>query len=111
MRHGQVTLTNVTLSDCLRFAYEITNDLQIAGPDWIRNTDVRFDIVAKAAPESPDSRLRLMLQNLLADRFKLVLHREQRPLSFLALAVGKNSVELQESQAGPDGSANRLCRA
>src|SRR5689334_749308 len=61
-RHGQVTLTNTTLSDCLRFAYEITNDLQIAGPDWIRNKDVRFDIVAKASPETPDSQLRLMLQ-------------------------------------------------
>jgi len=30
--HGKVTLTNVTLTECLRFAFKINNDGQIAGP-------------------------------------------------------------------------------
>ncbi|MGP8244377.1 MAG: TIGR03435 family protein [Bryobacteraceae bacterium] len=73
-RHGKVVLKNVTLSDCLRFAYGITNDAQIVGPDWIRDRDVRFDIMGKAAPDTPRERLLLMLQTLLIDRFKTRRH-------------------------------------
>jgi len=42
-RNGQVTMTNVTLSDCLRFAYSITNDAQIAGPETVIETLVTPD--------------------------------------------------------------------
>lgn len=87
--HGEVVLTNATLSDCLRFAYGITNDAQISGPDWIRNKDIRFDILAKASPETPRIQLLIMLQALLNERFHLVLHRELKELSYLALTVAK----------------------
>lgn len=99
-RHGQVTLINCTLSDCLRYAFTITSDAQLAGPDWIRNKDVRFDIQAKAPPETPDDQILVMLQNLLTERFKLVLHREPRELSYLALTVAKNGCKLQPAHDG-----------
>ncbi len=102
-RHGVLTLTNVTLSDCMRYAYGITNDAQISGPDWIRNKEVRFDIVAKSSPETPDDQLRLMLRTLLTERFKLVLHREPRELPYLALTVGKNGPKLVATNS-PDTS-------
>jgi uncharacterized protein (TIGR03435 family) len=89
-RNGEVKLTNTTLSDCLRYAYKITTDAQIVGPDWIRNKEVRFDILAKAPPQTPPDQLLLMLQTLLTERFKLVLHREPRDLPYLALTPGKN---------------------
>jgi uncharacterized protein (TIGR03435 family) len=94
-RHGQVALTNATLSDCLRYAFGITNDAQIAGPDWIRNKGVRFDIVGKASPETPVSELLLMLRTLLTERFKMVLHQESRELAFVALTIGKNGPKLK----------------
>jgi uncharacterized protein (TIGR03435 family) len=106
--HGQVTLTNVSLSDALKFAYGITNDVQISGPDWIRDKRVAFSIVAKAAPETPVSQLLLMLQSLLIERFKLALHREQRDLSVMALTVGKAGPTFQEAKDGSDGSTNTL---
>ncbi len=99
-RHGEVTLTNATLSDCLRYAYTITTDAQIAGPEWIRSKEVRFDIVAKASPGTPVEQLLLMLQNLLTERFKLVLRREPRELSYVALTVGRNGPKM--SRAKPD---------
>src|SRR5882724_2313597 len=55
--HGTVKLTNVTLAECLRFAFRINSDDQIAGPDWIKSTEALFDIVGKAAPETPISTL------------------------------------------------------
>src|SRR5438132_76417 len=39
---GTTKLTNVTLAECLRFAFKMTSDDQIAGPDWIKSTDALF---------------------------------------------------------------------
>src|SRR3954453_6720087 len=50
--NGEVTLSNARLSDCLKFAFGFTTDEQIAGPDWIKNKEVRFDIIAKAPRET-----------------------------------------------------------
>jgi uncharacterized protein (TIGR03435 family) len=108
IRHGEVTMTNVTLSDILRFAFGITNDEQISGPDWMRNKMVRFDILAKAPPDTPTDQLLLMLQTLLQERFKLAYHREQKVLSFLALEVGKNGSKIPEAQEGTDSSGNKF---
>src|SRR5437016_5829186 len=70
MRNGTMTLTNLTLTECIQFAYGIVSKDQIAGPDWIRSGDVQFDLVAKAPPDTREDQLRVMTQNLLADRLK-----------------------------------------
>lgn len=94
--HGKVTLTNATLSDCIKFAYSLSSDAQLSGPDWIRAGPERFDIVAQAPPDTPRERLFLMLQKLLADRLNLRMHREERQLSFVALVVAKGGAKLHE---------------
>ena len=86
-RNGVLTQTNTTLAECIRFAYEITSDDLLSGPDWIKSKMVRFDILAKTAPDTPRSQALLMLRTLLEDRFKLVLHREPRVLSYYALTA------------------------
>ena len=49
-----VTLANATLSACLKFAYSLTTDEQLAGPDWINQKMVRFEVMGKApALETP----------------------------------------------------------
>jgi uncharacterized protein (TIGR03435 family) len=79
IRNGTVTATNTTLSECLQFAYSLVSDEQIAGPEWIKSrSDVRFDVVAKAPPDTQHDQLLIMLQNLLTDRLKLELHRVQK---------------------------------
>src|ERR1700738_1709786 len=94
--HGELTLGNASLSDCLQFAYSISTDAQLAGPDWIRRKDIRYDILAKAAPGTPREQLKIMLQGLLTERFQLKLHREQREASYLALAPGKKGLKITE---------------
>src|SRR5215831_18184529 len=76
--HGVVTLSNTTLSECIRYAYGLANESQIAGPDWIRDRSIRFEIVAKAPADTPADDLRRMLQTLLKERFRLEMHREPR---------------------------------
>jgi uncharacterized protein (TIGR03435 family) len=105
--HGELTMTNVTLSDCVRFAYGITNDIQIAGPNWIKNKGVRFDILAKASPGTTVEQFPILLQALLAERFQLALHHEARETSYLALEIGKKGTKLTPAQQDPDPSANR----
>ena len=95
IRNGILIQTNVTLADCLRAAYGIPTDDQIAGPDWVKNKSVRFNIEAKAPPDTPRDRELLMLQRLLEDRFQLVLHHEPRELSYLALIPAKGGPKMK----------------
>lgn len=94
--HGELTLGNVTLSDCLKFAYGLTNDIQVEGPEWIRRKgEILFDIVAKAPPDTPREQLLMMLRGLLTERFRLVTHREQRQAAYLALTQGKKGLKIE----------------
>ncbi len=105
-RHGVLTLSNACLADCLRYAYSITNNEQIAGPDWIKFKDVRFEVEAKAPPDTPLPRLREMLQTLLTERFKLEYHTTQKTMSYVALVVGKNGPKILEAVEDSDASHN-----
>jgi uncharacterized protein (TIGR03435 family) len=106
--HGKLTLTNVTLAECLRFAFKVNSDDQIVGPDWIKSTDALFEIVGKAPAETSRDRFRLMTRKLLTERFRLKLRQEQRELPFLALVADKKGSKLQEAAAGADAGRNEL---
>ncbi|MES1260293.1 MAG: TIGR03435 family protein [Acidobacteriota bacterium] len=108
VRNGRVTFANASLSDCLKFAYGIVSSAQISGPDWITSKAVRFDIVAQAPAGVPREQLQKMLQTLLADRLKLVLHHEQKDLPFLALVPGRNGPKLHEAKPDSAGSADNV---
>src|SRR5947209_8400929 len=75
LRGGPYDLRNATMVDLIRTAYSINDpDLIVGGPPWLERT--RFDIAAKAPQGTSPANLRLMLQALLADRFKLVFHQD-----------------------------------
>jgi uncharacterized protein (TIGR03435 family) len=94
IRNGILIQTNVTLADCLRSAYGIPTEDQIAGPAWVKSKAVRFNIEGKAPPDTPRDRELLMLQRLLEDRFQLVLRHEQREMSYLALVTAKGGPKI-----------------
>jgi uncharacterized protein (TIGR03435 family) len=106
--HGTLTLTNTSLADCLKYAFNLTNNDQLSGPDWIKAKSIRFDIVAKAPPDTPLDQIRLMLQTLLTERFRLALHREQKELSYVALVIGKKGPKLREAIPDSDASGNKF---
>jgi uncharacterized protein (TIGR03435 family) len=103
VRNGVLTMTNVTLADCLRVAYGIPTEDQIAGPDWIKSKGVRFDILAKAPPDTPRETAFRMLQPLLEQRFSLTSHREPREMSYLALTVAKGGPRMPVAKEPPQG--------
>ena len=96
---GRVNYSNVTLMNVMTRAYGV-KEHQITGPDWLKTE--RYDIVATVPAGTPKDQIPLMLQGLLADRFKLTLHRDSKVMPVYALVVGKNGPKLHEADAiGP----------
>jgi uncharacterized protein (TIGR03435 family) len=93
---GRLTIRNASLKFCIGWAYGL-KDYQISGPGWLDSE--RFDIVAKAEHGALEDRLRLMLQALLTDRFKLALHRETKELPVYALIVVNEGARIHEVKA------------
>jgi uncharacterized protein (TIGR03435 family) len=88
---GQLSVRNMPLKDLIAQAYQ-AGDVT-GGPSWLDSD--RFDILAKAAPSTSEDTLRLMLQTLLAERFKLAIHREQKVMPVYALVAAKGGFKLQ----------------
>jgi uncharacterized protein (TIGR03435 family) len=97
---GRITCENMTLRNRVQRAYGLRT-YGLSAPDWM--SSARFDIVAAAPPNTTTEQARLMWQNLLADRFKLRVHRETKELPLYALVVGNLGLKLTE--APPDDPA------
>src|SRR5262249_8494129 len=87
---NSLTMRNVGLAECVQWAYGV-DFYQIAGP---RLSSDSYDILAKAGAPVPVRQLKVMLQDLLAKRFKLALHRETRMLPVYELVVAKGGPKL-----------------
>jgi uncharacterized protein (TIGR03435 family) len=98
-RHGTLNVDIARLRQIIGLAYAIQRVRVQGGPSWL-DTE-QYVIAAKA--ESVDAswdQVRTMLQTLLADRFKLAVHRETKELDVYSLAVGKSGPKLQEAKEG-----------
>jgi uncharacterized protein (TIGR03435 family) len=104
--------SNVSLKMLVQNAYGIREDLVSGAPSWADSA--RFDIDAKVAGSdvdalkklSPEQR-RLILQPLLADRFKLKIHTETKQLPVYELVLAKGGSKLKEAAPG-DTYANGI---
>ncbi len=99
---GRSSSQSVTLKNLIVLAYRIQEFQISGGPGWIGSD--RFDVEAKAEdPKADPDQVRLTLQSLLEDRFKLKLHRETKETSIYALVVGKDGpkMNLSADQASP----------
>jgi bla regulator protein blaR1 len=105
---GRFVATGITLKMLIRISYGV-QDFQITqGPAWI-NSD-KYDIEARgAAPDMGAMRnmteeqrkaanevRKQMIQALLADRFKLTLHKESKDAPIYALVVAKSGLKIKE---------------
>lgn len=91
---NSLTMWNVNLSACVEWAYNVA-PFQVSGT----HTDSRsYDILAKSGTSAPLSQMRVMLQDLLASRFKLVVHRETKLFPVYELVVAKGGPKLVKSR-------------
>ena len=97
---GQYTVRNSTVRRLIQAAYMI-KDFQIAGgPEWM-NSDL-YDISAKPETSVPWEQMAEMVKSLLADRFQLVIRKENKEMPVYALVIAKNGPKLKAAdEAAP----------
>jgi bla regulator protein blaR1 len=120
--NAEFRATHATLPQIIRMAYGVL-DFQISGgPDWLSRE--KYDVAARFLNGMEDAKFwslpqdeqtsrmdqrRLELQALLADRFRLVVHRETRQLPIYSLTIAANGPKLQKASPG-DAYANGMKR-
>ena len=98
INHGTASLDSVTLRQMIVQAYKFPRVLVLGGPNWY-DTD-QYDMMAKAGdPNATPDQIRQMVQSLLADLFKLAVHREKRDLPAYVLTLGKDGPKIKEAAA------------
>jgi uncharacterized protein (TIGR03435 family) len=101
---GRLSVKNVTLAWLLKTAFHVEPFQVVGSPPW-GNTE-RFDVEARAAnADAGSDQIRQMIQTLLADRFQVALHRENREQPTYSLVVAKNGPKLAKARSDTCTSA------
>jgi uncharacterized protein (TIGR03435 family) len=104
---GMLRGTNLSLKNLIVRGYGIRG-YQLEGPDWLDSE--RFDISAKFPADFPKEKekyaaaYQAMMQKMLADRFKLAVHRDQKSMAVYGLVVGKGGIKFKEVAPGHSSS-------
>jgi len=95
---GRIRYPAISLKVLLLKAFDVRDSAGMQGPDWL--DDDFFELNAIMPPDTTDEQFRAMLRNLLAERFKLAVHHEEKPASGYILTVAKNGPTMKESDPG-----------
>jgi uncharacterized protein (TIGR03435 family) len=92
---GRCRFLHFDLKQLISYSYGIEYERIVGGPSWVGS--VRYTVDATSDdPRLTHAELLLMLQNLLAERFGLRLHRETKDVSGYVLVVAKGGMKLRE---------------
>jgi uncharacterized protein (TIGR03435 family) len=86
---GRYQVKRATLLDLIQAAYSLDEDKILGGPAWLAWD--HFDVTAKLPSGSTAETRKLMLQELLAERFALKVHKDSQPMPAWALTAGKHA--------------------
>jgi uncharacterized protein (TIGR03435 family) len=103
LRGNEIILTKNTLRDLINLAYWLHPKQVTGGPPWIESD--KWDLAGKPdAPGQPNvDQMKMMIQKLLADRFQLKFHLEQRDVPVYAVQITKTGAKIIKSQDDPKG--------
>jgi len=95
---GILNTLNTTLADLIKFAYDLHPRQVVNAPTWF-DTD-KFDLTAK--PDTPGMaslpQMRVMVQQLIVDRFGLKFHNDKRELQAYAITVAKGGEKIKKEE-------------
>lgn len=95
---GKLSADGASARRLILAAYRLPRTQLTGGPDWLDYE--HFDIEAKASGPAEEAELRRMLQSLLEERFKLVVHHVTKVMHADAIVVGKKGSKLQPWTSG-----------
>jgi len=95
---GRLTRRDIPLNILIMTAYHLSG-YQFSGPSWLNSE--RFDVTAKVPEGTTQAQQLVMLQNLLAERFGLKVHREMREMPVYDLVIAKGGPKFKEAVPVP----------
>ena len=100
---GLLTTTNSSLLELIKYAYDLNPKQITGGPRWVE--DEKFDITDKTETAgSPSAKqLKAMIRRLLAERFGLTSHSEEKELGVYAIRQSKDGAKIAEETSLPAG--------
>jgi uncharacterized protein (TIGR03435 family) len=96
LRGDRYELKHATMLDLIRTAYGVDADKVFGGPSWLEYD--KYELSAKTKPGTKTATLRLMLQSLLEERFKLVLKADSKPVPAYLLKAVKERPNLKPAE-------------
>jgi uncharacterized protein (TIGR03435 family) len=90
---GVFVRESTTLERLILYAYDLRDYQLVGGPAWVRSP-VLFEVAASAGKDVPEAELRLMVQSMLGDRFRLVAHHEKREMPIYDLVLARSDGRL-----------------
>jgi len=94
------TTHNISLAGLIESAYGVHAKQIVNGPDWFDKDTYDLNAVPDGEGQPSDKQWNTMMQKLLADRFKLTFHHEQRELPVFTLTVGKDGAKNMAENTG-----------
>ena len=103
-RSGRYEAHQINMVQLIASAYGVWPESILGGPSWLEAD--RFDVIARMPVSTSQDTTRLMLQTLLADRFKLAIRKDTKSMPAFALTIGKGKPKMKEA----DGTGEIGCR-
>ena len=102
-RGTEMNVVNFSLSGLIKFAYDVQDKQIVGSPDWLSTE--KWDIEGKpdTAGSPNGEQLKEMVQKLLADRFALKFHKDQKEMPAYVLTVGKDGPKMTKNTDNPNG--------
>jgi uncharacterized protein (TIGR03435 family) len=100
-RNGRYEVKAAMMVDLIHIAYGFDADKILGGPNWLELD--RFDISAKIPAETSNDMQKQMLRSLIEERFKLVTHKDTKPLATYVLTMGKKTQLKEAADSGETG--------
>ena len=106
--HGRhVRFENETVEIMLLFSYGVQKNQIANAPEWVKTERWDVDGLADVDGEPDVSQLQAMMRKVLAERFAVKLHREQREMPVFALTLAKGGPKLVPNTSDPNGVPNQ----
>jgi uncharacterized protein (TIGR03435 family) len=97
---GRLVAVNAPVKLLIQNGYQLRPYQILGGPGWVDSDGYDIDARAGAGNTDTPRAILTMLQSLLEDRFKLMVHRETRELPVYVLQPGKNGLKLPAPKEG-----------
>jgi uncharacterized protein (TIGR03435 family) len=106
IRGSHIIAANTNGNDLVSLAYGLHTKQIVNGPPWLLTARFDIDGIPDVEGRPNHNQVKLMIQKLLAARFKLAFHHEQRELAVYAIVVGKSGPKLTKTDRKPSDNTN-----